>query len=136
HPDRGYWESQVALEMQNPSDRWEEYSTQFRLPAGSWVSDYYLYLGDVKEPGLLVERKSALWVYDQITSARKDPGLLRYLSNGELELRVFPFTGKQSRKTGFTLIHKKPFTLSIDGQELPLGEETGRPMAVPVITPS
>lgn len=132
----GYWESQIELEMHNPSTWWEEYSTQFRLPPGSWVSDYYLYLGKVKEPGLLVERKSALWVYDQITSTRKDPGLLRYLPNGELELRVFPFTGKQSRKTGFALIHKRPFTLRLDGQELPLGEESDILHSEPAITPS
>lgn len=50
--------------------------------------------------------------------------MLRYLPTGALELRVYPFTGEQSRKTGFSLLHKRPFTLQIDGQQLPLGEAT------------
>jgi hypothetical protein len=120
--DAGHWVSEVALALHNPTNGWQEYLTNFELPEGSWVSDYYLYLGDKKEPGLLVEKKAALWVYDQITQTRKDPGLLRYLPNGELELRVYPFTGEQTRRTGFTLLHKRPFTLELDGKQLQLGD--------------
>ncbi|AHM60671.1 hypothetical protein D770_12070 [Flammeovirgaceae bacterium 311] len=120
--EAGHWVSEVQLEMHNPTNGWQEYLTQFELPAGSWVSDYYLYLGDQKEPGLLVEKKAALWVYDQITRTRKDPGLLRYLPGGALELRVYPFTEEQTRRTGFTLLHKRPFTLALDGKQLQLGD--------------
>jgi hypothetical protein len=123
----GHWISEVAIDMHNSSEGWQEYITRFDLPPGCFVSDYYLFIGERKEPGLLVEKKAATWVYDQITSQRQDPGLLRYLDNGLLELRVYPFVGLESRRTGFTLLHKRPFVLQLDDKELPLGDPENAP---------
>jgi hypothetical protein len=121
--DGKYWQSEVHLNMTNTDEGMREYLTHFSLPNGSFISDYYLYVGDEKKKGILAERKAATWVYDRITRQRLDPGLFRYMENGELELRVYPFTGKVSRKSGFTIIHKQPFELTIDDQQLILGSQ-------------
>lgn len=51
------WKSWVDLEITNKSGntRFSEYATTINLPEGCWISDYYLYVGDVKEPGILAE---------------------------------------------------------------------------------
>jgi hypothetical protein len=72
----------INLDLQNTSEvNNAEFAAVFDLPQGCFISDYYLYVGDKKEMGLLVERKAAMWVYQQVVSALipKDPGLLSFL---------------------------------------------------------
>ncbi len=118
------WKSQVDLVLQNNEARQREYATEFNLPDGAWISDYYLWIGDRKEPGLLTEKKAAMWVYRQITSRRKDPGILYYTNNNQLAFKVFPFNALEERKTGFEILHKHPFTFEIDGQTVVLGKKS------------
>ena len=122
-PESECYRSQIDLTMTNSGSRNAEYATFMDMPQGTVISDYYLYVGDRKEPGILAERKAALWVYNQIRSVRKDPGILYYTDAGKIALRVFPFTGNEVRKTGFTLLHKEPFTLTIDGKAETLGSD-------------
>ena len=115
------WFSWIDMEISTQNPRATEYATEFNLPTGAWISDYYLYLGNEKEMGILAEKKSALWVYMQITNRRKDPGLLHYLNANKISFRVFPVTKAEPRKTGIQIIHKEAITMNIGGHELVLG---------------
>ena len=117
------WKSSVDLEITNHSknNRLGEYTTTISLPNGSWISDYYLYVGDQKEYGILAEKKSAMWIYSQIRNENRDPGILYYLTGNRVAFRVFPFAKEEIRKTGIELIHKEPITLNIDTHVLKLG---------------
>ncbi len=118
-------EIELTLEGRAPGGA-GQYVTRFTLPPDAAVSDYYLVIGDRREPGILAERRAATWIYAQIVSERADPGLLRFVGPNELELRVFPIAKGERRFTGFTLLHDRPLNLTIDGRTLALPAPAAR----------
>jgi len=123
-PQLDHYKTWVDLELTNTQSRnFQEYMTTIDLPAGAWISDYYLYVGDRKEMGILTDRKSANWVYDRIRNTNRDPGLLSYRSDGMINFKVFPFAANEVRRTGFEIIHKETFDLNLDSLLLEIGEE-------------
>lgn len=121
------WVSSIALEINNPTNAETEFSTSFQLPTGSWISNYYLWIGDKKTPGILAEKKTAMWVYQQIVNTRRDPGILYYHTGNTVALRVFPLLANETRKTSLELLHKDPIHFRLNGRDIVLGEDT--PMA-------
>jgi hypothetical protein len=118
------WKSWVNIEITNNSNiRLSEYATTINLPQAAWISDYYLYVNNKKEMGMLAEKKSAMWVFSNIRNTNRDPGILYYLTGNKVAFRVFPFEMKETRKTGFEILHKEPIELSIDNHKLTLGKE-------------
>lgn len=117
------WRSWVHLTLTNSHFSMAEYKTDFILPEGCYVSNYYLVVEGEKKYGLLTDKRAAEWIYRQITTTKRDPGLLRYVGNNRLELRVFPFSSDETRLTGFEIIHKEPAVLSVDGNVIELAVE-------------
>lgn len=95
-----------------------EYATTFELPEGVYVTDYYLQVGEKRKQGILSDERAATSIYEGIVSRALDPGILKYWDENYLELRVFPFTNKETRFTGFELQHKASFELLIDGRTI------------------
>ena len=126
-PDQDAYRSWVDLELTNYShSRFGEYATTLDLPTGAWICDYYLYVGDRKDFGLLTEKRAAKWIYSTIRNINRDPGILYYLGGNKIRFKVFPFAKDEVRKTGFEILHKEPFVLEIDGQQKQLGERHKR----------
>ena len=109
----------LTLENTSKEDR-REYATAIRLPDNAYVSDYYLVVGEEKKKGILADERAATSIYQKIVSRSLDPGLLKYLNDETLELRVFPFGSEEMRQTGFEVIHTGAATLAIGDYTLEL----------------
>ena len=129
------WVSWLDLTITNATSTsnsgFAEYATNFELPVGCFISDYYLDIGGRREPGILAEKRAAAWIYSQIRNENRDPGLLQYLSGNRVGLRVFPFSANEVRRTGIQLLHKEPLRFTIDGQTVALGQATTPTPAIP-----
>ena len=130
-PKQEAWSSWVNLKLTQADSTLGrgEYRTVFELPAGVFINDYYLYVEDKKEHGILAERKAATWVYNNIVRGNRDPGLLRYVTANEVEFKVFPFRAGETRRTGVRFLHREPLALELDGETLQLGVPGEHPVS-------
>jgi len=110
-----YYETQVDFEITNLEDKGlREFVTEFNLPEDVFITKYYLDIEDRREYGILAEKKAANWIYNQITNQRKDPGILQYISDKRLSLKIFPFKAHETRTSGFTIYHKNSVQLTLN----------------------
>lgn len=110
----------VDLTLKNNSFGQNEYRTLFKLPEGSVITNYYLYVGNEKKYGLIADKRAANWVYQQAKNIKRDPGLLTEVGGNFIEFKIFPFEPSQVRQSGFEITHKTPITLNFDHQDLVL----------------
>lgn len=90
----------VDLTLRNRGADRSEYVGHLRVPDGALVTGYWLTIGTERVQGQLVERKAAQWIYHMIRdTTRRDPGLLVYQTDRDLELRIYPFTAGETRAT-------------------------------------
>ncbi|RTQ45383.1 MSEP-CTERM sorting domain-containing protein [Hymenobacter gummosus] len=130
------WVSWVDLEVMGTNGASQEYATEFSLPPGCWVQDYYLDIEGRREHGILAEKKAAAWVFAQIQNENRDPGILHYLAGRRLGLRVFPVAPGQVRRTGIRFVHQEPVQLSFDGRPVRLGDSLQHPAPAETATPN
>ena len=133
----GIYKTWVDLEISNDGDRsLAEYRTEFLLPDGCFIGDYYLYVGHERKQGILADKRAALITYNNIIRTPKDPGIIYYKSDNVIEFRVYPFDVKQVRKTGFLVWHSQDEVLTIDGQDIYLAAEKSisQPLDMPGIS--
>ena len=127
----GAYKVWIDMELaQQKNKQLGEYAAEFILPEGCFVTDYYLYVGDEKKMGLMTDKRSAKTLYESIIRTARDPGIIYYINDNTLALRVFPFNGAETRKTGFQIMYCQNETLTIQGQTVHLTAE--KPMVEPI----
>jgi len=110
-----FYKTQLHLAITNLSSKGlREFRSEFTLPKDVFISDYYLDIEDRRTFGILAEKKAANWIYEQITNQRRDPGILQYLYDDVISLKIFPFKKDETRTSGFTLYHRTPVNFSIN----------------------
>jgi hypothetical protein len=126
-------ESRIQLILKNELSSQQEFRSRIQLPADAFISGYSLTINGIDKEGLLVERKAATWVYQQILNENRDPGLLRYLPGSpDLELRIFPFSGNQIRYSGLSVLHNGPIQIQLDSTTIQIdGDSAARTLEFP-----
>ena len=127
----GAYKTWVHMTAKNNSgNAFMEYRTNFNLPDGCVIKDYYLYVNGNKKFGILSDKRAALTVYESIITTPRDPGIIYYEGDNLISLRVYPFSGSEERKTGFLVMHSQNEVLKIDGTDIELKAE--KPIAEPI----
>ncbi len=132
----GITRATVKLEMLNPGAGGSEFVGTLTLPDGVLVSGFWLDVAGKRKPGLIVEKKTALWVYHMIRDfTRRDPGLLIYKGEGLLELSVFPFAPNETRTVWLEFLGPSSLQsrIAINAMPLPSATDPAPALATPCL---
>ena len=96
-------EDQVAITtveqtFRNHTDRALEATYLFPIPKGASVNKFTMWIDGRETAGELLDAKKASEVYTSIVRRTQDPGLLEYLGNSLMRLKVFPLPPKGDQK--------------------------------------
>lgn len=96
----------VEQTFRNHTDRPLEATYLFPVPKGATVNKFTMWVDGKETAGELLDAKKANQVYTDIVRRTQDPGLLEYLGNNLMRLRVFPVPpkGDQKVKISFTSV--------------------------------
>jgi Ca-activated chloride channel family protein len=99
--------TRVEQTFRNHTDRQLEATYVFPVPKGASVNKFAMWVGGKEVKGEMVEADRAAAVYTDIVRRTRDPGLLEYVGNNLLRLRVFPIPprGDQKVSLSFTCVN-------------------------------
>ena len=80
----------VKQVFQNNVDRDLEAVYIFPLPKAAAISEFAMLVNGKRVKGELLEKKQAAQIYQSIVSRMRDPGLLEYMGNNLLRIRIYP----------------------------------------------
>ncbi len=98
--------TKVVQTFHNHTSQQLEADYVFPVPKGASVKKFVMWVDGKEVPGELVQAEQARQVYTDVVRRMKDPGLLEYLGNNLLRVRVFPVpaNGDQKLAISFTSI--------------------------------
>src|SRR5262245_21966677 len=88
----------LAQTFRNHTDPNLEATYLFFVPKGASVDKFTMWVDGKETGGELLDAKKANQVYTDIVRRTQDPGLLEYLGNSLMRLRVFPIPPKGDQK--------------------------------------
>ncbi len=92
---RGYARVSVRQVFENHTGAVQEGTWRFRLPESGAVGDFAVWDGNVRIPGVILEKRRARSIYRALTTQRIDPGLLQ---QGEEEDREPGASGRAAER--------------------------------------
>lgn len=117
-----FWTSYVHLNVASNDNFETEYRMFLTTPNDCYISNYYLDIDGKREYGILAEKKSANWVYNNIVKTRRDPGIITTIGQNKHLLKVFPVPPNENRTTGIEFTHKEPIEILINDTVVQLGD--------------
>src|SRR6478752_30755 len=82
--------TRVEQTFRNHTDRDLEATYVFPVPKGASVDKFTMWVDGKETKGELIEAKKAREIYTSIVRRTQDPGLLEYMGNDVLRMRVYP----------------------------------------------
>ncbi len=107
-------ETEISATIFNPYDRTLEGELVLPLPEGAFLSNYALDIKGVMVDGVIVKKKKARIVFEEIVRKGIDPGLAELVSGNNFKTRIFPFSPKGTRRIRLKYISK----LNLSGNSL------------------
>src|SRR5262249_3328353 len=94
--------TRVEQTFRNHTDRQLEATYVFPVPKGASVSKFAMWVNGKEVKGEMVEADRAATIYTDIVRRMQDPGLLEYMGNNLLKLRVFPILPHADQKVAIS----------------------------------
>lgn len=94
--------TRIEQVFRNHTDRQLEATYVFPIPKGASVNKFSMSVDGKEVGGELVEAEKARKIYTDIVRRTQDPGLLEYLGNNLMRLRIFPVLPKVDQKVVLT----------------------------------
>jgi Ca-activated chloride channel family protein len=94
--------TKVEQTFRNHTDRQLEATYVFPVPKGASVNKFTMWVNGKEVRGEMVEADKARQIYTQIVQRTQDPGLLEYMGNNLLRMRVFPIPPKSDQKVAMS----------------------------------
>lgn len=91
-------ETMVEQVFYNHSDRPLEATYLFPIPKGAAVNKFTMWVDGKETKGELLEADKAREIYTSIVRRLQDPGLLEYMENNLLRMRVFPIPARGNQR--------------------------------------
>src|SRR5437588_6420212 len=90
--------TRVEQTFRNHTDRNLEATYVFPVPKGASVNKFTMWIEGKETKGELLDATDARKIYTSIVQRTQDPGLLEYIGNNLLRMRVFPVPPKGDQK--------------------------------------
>ena len=110
----------VEQSFRNHTDRNLEATYLFPVPKGASVNKFTMWVDGKETSGELLDAKKAHAVYTEIVRRTQDPGLLEYLGNDLMRLRVFPIPPKKDQKVRISFTSVAPMEQGVVEYVYPL----------------
>src|SRR5260370_6360140 len=94
--------TRVEQTFRNHTDRQLEATYLFPIPKGASVNKFTMWVNGKEVSGEMLEAAKARQIYTDIVSRTKDPGLLEYMDNHLLRMKVFPIFPKSDQKVAIS----------------------------------
>ena len=133
---RGHARVGVRQVFENRTERPQEGTYRFRLPASASVSDFAVWDGLVRVPGVILEKKRARAIYRELTTQRIDPGLLQQGEEDEgtgpsggaaFSARISPIPAWGTKRVEMAFQQEAPFVSGRAEFRLALKPTDGKP---------
>src|SRR5260370_22140470 len=95
-------ETRVEQTFRNHTARALEATYVFPVPKGASVRKFTMWVNGKETAGEMVEADKARQLYTEIVRRTQDPGLLEYMGNNLMRLRVFPVPANADQKVALT----------------------------------
>jgi Ca-activated chloride channel family protein len=101
--------TRVEQTFRNHTDRNLEATYVFPVPKGASVNKFTMWVEGKETKGELLDAAKAREIYNGIVRRTQDPGLLEYIGNDLLQMRVFPIAAHSDQRVAlsFTAVARK-----------------------------
>src|SRR5207253_1795212 len=94
--------TRVEQTFRNHTDRQLEATYIFPVPKGASVNKFTMWVNGKEVSGEMLEAAKARQIYTDIVRRTQDPGLLEYMGNNLLRMKVFPILPRSDQKVALS----------------------------------
>ncbi len=124
-------QSTLSVTVVNTANRGDtEFNAGIELPMGAFITGHWLTIDGVEVPAQITNRNTAIWVFNRVTEARRDPSLIYYEGKDALRWRIFPVPQGGVRQARLQITHAHDTDIRIAGKKFSLKALTAAPTVI------